>query len=81
MDIHLKDQVTELVPVRSDRILKSLGQSGAQPRELGSDPHIEHRSASTRKLMRPSEKRDVPYIFGLACLAAALMIALAAFWR
>jgi hypothetical protein len=31
--------------------------------------------------MTPREKRDMPYIVGLACLAAAMMIALAAFWR
>jgi hypothetical protein len=31
-------------------------------------------------IMTPREKRDMPYIIGLACLAAALMVALAAFW-
>jgi hypothetical protein len=31
--------------------------------------------------MTPREKRDMPYIVGLACLAAALVVALAAFWR
>ncbi len=31
-------------------------------------------------MMTPREKRDMPYIIGLACLAAALMVALAAFW-
>ena len=32
-------------------------------------------------MMTPQEKRDMPLIVGLACLAAALMIALAAIWR
>jgi hypothetical protein len=32
-------------------------------------------------MMTPNEKRDMPYIVGLACVAAALMIALAALWR
>jgi hypothetical protein len=31
--------------------------------------------------MTPNEQRDMPYIIGLACLAAALMVALAAFFR
>jgi hypothetical protein len=31
--------------------------------------------------MTPREKRDMPYIVGLACVAAALMVALAALWR
>jgi hypothetical protein len=31
--------------------------------------------------MTPREKRDMPYIVGLACAAAALMVALAALWR
>jgi hypothetical protein len=31
--------------------------------------------------MTPSEKRDMPCIIGLSCFAAALMIALAAFWQ
>jgi hypothetical protein len=31
--------------------------------------------------MTPREKRDMPYIVALAGLAAALMVALAAFWR
>jgi hypothetical protein len=32
-------------------------------------------------MMTPREKRDMPYIVGLACLAVALMIALAVVWR
>jgi hypothetical protein len=31
--------------------------------------------------MAPREKRDMPYIVGLAGLAATMMVALAAFWR
>jgi hypothetical protein len=31
--------------------------------------------------MTPNEKRDMPYLIGLACLAAALMVALAVVWR
>jgi hypothetical protein len=36
---------------------------------------------SKRESMTQNEKRDMPYIVGLACLAAALMVALAALWR
>jgi hypothetical protein len=31
--------------------------------------------------MTPREKRDMPYIVGLACVAATMMIAFAMFWR
>ncbi len=31
--------------------------------------------------MTPREKRDMPYIVGLACVAAAMMAAFAVFWR
>jgi hypothetical protein len=31
--------------------------------------------------MTPREQREMPYIIGLACLAVALMIGLAVFWR
>jgi hypothetical protein len=32
-------------------------------------------------MMTPSERREMPFIIGLACLAAVLVVALAAFWR
>jgi hypothetical protein len=41
---------------------------------------FEDGSAAREELMTPSEKWDMPYIVALACLAAGLIIALAASW-